>query len=286
MPDYSIIKILCDELGISINELLSGEKIKDNNYEIKSNENLDTILKEYYKMKKQKGIIKNILIVVCILFIALIVRVIMVLGIVTLTSETPIKTISGIENYDKNYFIKEYGGDLDSNLSIFPDNKSDLNDAQFSSSFQTNLFDSEGYILLKAKFNREVYEIEVNRIKKLSMLISNGCTNSAAVYENKIKYDDSSYKYPAYITIDGFANTYEYALLNENDLEIIYVYLSYPDKDNSIYKNYIKLDKSEYSKATNLNTYSMYNHSFDNGNSYDEFDDCKWYFNLNKKKID
>lgn len=226
-------------------------------------------------MQKKKQIIKSILIVILLLFILILLRILTLLGIVSITFLIPEKKISGIENYDKSYFIKEYGGDLDSNLSIFPDNISKLVDASFNSSFQTNLFDSDGYILLKSKYNYEDFVLEIERIKNLSIIISNGCNKNADTYKNIIKYDENSYKYPAYVTIDGFGNTYEYALINENELEIIYVYLSYPTNNNSIYSNYLKIDKSEYSKDEIKNAFSMYNHSFDNGMSYLEFDDCK-----------
>lgn len=47
MPDSSIMLELCNELGISVNELLSGEVIEVNNYDKKAEENL-------LEMKKQK----------------------------------------------------------------------------------------------------------------------------------------------------------------------------------------------------------------------------------------
>lgn len=40
MPDYSILPLLRETLGVSINELLSGEKINEDNYQIKLEENL------------------------------------------------------------------------------------------------------------------------------------------------------------------------------------------------------------------------------------------------------
>ncbi len=275
MPDYSIIKSLCDELDISINELFNGEKIQKNNYELIANENLNSILKEYYKMKKQKKVIKNILIVVSLLFLGFIIRVIMVLGIASLTFIIPAKNRSGIENYDKDYYIKEYGGDLNSNLSIFPDVKEKLKDAEFSSSFQTNLFDSDGYILLKAKYNKDDFDKEIDRLKKLKITIYEECKSNADSYTNYIKYDEKSYKYPAYITIDGFGHTYEYALIDKDNLEIIYIYLSYP-KNNKKYKKYLKKDISSYDKIDTLDMYSMYNHSFDNGYTFIEYSDCNF----------
>ena len=40
MPDLSLFKLLCDELGITINELLSGENIKKEKYQEKFEENI------------------------------------------------------------------------------------------------------------------------------------------------------------------------------------------------------------------------------------------------------
>ena len=40
MPDLSLFKPLCDELDITINELLSGEKLKKEEYQEKFEENI------------------------------------------------------------------------------------------------------------------------------------------------------------------------------------------------------------------------------------------------------
>lgn len=40
MPELSLIKPLCDELDISVNELLSGEKISKDEYQEKLEENI------------------------------------------------------------------------------------------------------------------------------------------------------------------------------------------------------------------------------------------------------
>ena len=46
MPDSSIMLDLCNELKISVNELLSGEMIEMNNYKNKADENLKILLDE------------------------------------------------------------------------------------------------------------------------------------------------------------------------------------------------------------------------------------------------
>ena len=62
MPDYSLLKDLCNELDINVNELLSGEKIKGNDYMNKSEENLIKLRKQIDKRKKVLTIISYVFI--------------------------------------------------------------------------------------------------------------------------------------------------------------------------------------------------------------------------------
>ena len=66
MPDYSLLKDLCNELDINVNELLSGEKIKGNDYMNKSEENL-------IKLRKQIDKRKNVLTIISYVFMAIII---------------------------------------------------------------------------------------------------------------------------------------------------------------------------------------------------------------------
>ena len=52
MPDNSILLELCQVLDINVNELLSGEKLSDDNYHGKAEENMMTLMKETEKHKK------------------------------------------------------------------------------------------------------------------------------------------------------------------------------------------------------------------------------------------
>ena len=54
LPDVSLFTKLCKELDITINELLSGEKLNKNNYQEKTDEITINLLD---KMKKIKGCI-------------------------------------------------------------------------------------------------------------------------------------------------------------------------------------------------------------------------------------
>ena len=65
MPDLSLFKPLCDELGISINELLSGEKIKKEEYQEKFEENIINTID--YSTRKINFIRNNLGIVLLVL---------------------------------------------------------------------------------------------------------------------------------------------------------------------------------------------------------------------------
>ena len=64
MPDLSLFKPLCEELGITINDLLSGEKISKDKYQEKFEENMvNTIDYSTKKINKYSNIIGLILVV-------------------------------------------------------------------------------------------------------------------------------------------------------------------------------------------------------------------------------
>ena len=71
MPDLSLFKPLCDELGITINDLLSGEKIGKDKYQEKFEENIvNTIDYSTKKLKKYSNIV-GLLFVIFGLFISM-----------------------------------------------------------------------------------------------------------------------------------------------------------------------------------------------------------------------
>ncbi len=71
MPDYSILPILCKTLNITINELLSGEKLTDESYQQKLEENLILNIAELKRKTKRtfSFIFKMILSFLLIFFI-------------------------------------------------------------------------------------------------------------------------------------------------------------------------------------------------------------------------
>ena len=71
MPDLSLFKPLCDELGITINELIFGEKISKDDYQEKFEQNIvNTIDYSTKKINKYSNVI-GLLLVIFGLFISL-----------------------------------------------------------------------------------------------------------------------------------------------------------------------------------------------------------------------
>lgn len=54
MPDLDIIPSLCDELGITINELLCGENLCDDNYKTQADKNVMGVFASNKSIRKQK----------------------------------------------------------------------------------------------------------------------------------------------------------------------------------------------------------------------------------------
>ena len=73
MPDASIMLELCSYLGITVNELLSGEKLEEGEYKEKANENIINIAKESEKNKKVKNKIIIVLTIIIIFSILLLI---------------------------------------------------------------------------------------------------------------------------------------------------------------------------------------------------------------------
>ena len=176
---------------------------------------------------------------------------------------------SGAEQYDKSYYIAKYRGDLDSNLSVFPDEVEDSRVVLFKSSFWEGVFDTDGYLILEYMCDEGQIAVEEERLGQLSMTIRH---YDGQTFTNQVMHDEQSYRYPAFITNDGFGSTYEYALIDRSGGRIIYVYGSYVFPHIFPYKDYLKKDLSAY-KTDSLKAFTMYNHTFDGGSSFDEFDD-------------
>ena len=64
MPDYSVIKILCEELGITVAELMDGEDTEEKSVRTYDVEQIMDLLKRTQDLEKQKNLLYGILLIV------------------------------------------------------------------------------------------------------------------------------------------------------------------------------------------------------------------------------
>lgn len=188
---------------------------------------------------------------------------------------------SGLESYDKQAILEKYESDLNSGLETFPDNTDKILDGEYAFHLKYGVLDSDAYIIMKAHYSHEDYLQEEKRLSEIKCTIVNSRINQLSKKEeiidtvnSCIKYDDSMYKYPAYIASDGYGDVYEYALMDAENDTIIYVLLSYPEYLNlSKYKDYTKPHKKDYKENDSFNDFTIYYHTFDNGATYNYYEE-------------
>lgn len=222
------------------------------------------LLEEDAKRKKFVKGCKIFILIVGILVLSFIMKFGFVLTMIFFMENTPYETRVGIENYDKAKISEQYRSDL-SELFVFPEDAKDMIEPTFVSSFKTGFFDTDGYMILQARYDKEDYDAEVKRLSSIECTVDDITIG--------IKYDEESYALPAYVAIDGFDYEYEYALLDEKNHTITYIILSYPEYvDLSEYEEYLKLDADEYKIEDTLNQFSIYERYYKDG-VYIEYSD-------------
>ena len=64
MPDYSVIKNLCEELKISVSELMDGEEADDKNVCVYDDEQILDLLRRTQELQKQKVMLSGVILIV------------------------------------------------------------------------------------------------------------------------------------------------------------------------------------------------------------------------------
>ena len=95
--------------------------------------------------------------VIVIMLIAISVKFIvinaLVIGLAFFEASQPYDKKSGIDNYDKEYLLEEYGSDLDTGLFIFPNDGQNAVSVEYESSLKSGMFDTDGYIFFSATYS-------------------------------------------------------------------------------------------------------------------------------------
>ena len=185
-----------------------------------------------------------------------------ILGSVASFSLNPFnrKKAEGIEEYDKSAILEKYGSDLSTALYLFPDNADKTEDAEYEAYFSYGLLDTDSYMVLEATYSAEEFDIEVQRLADIS------CSTAydGETYTQDVVYDTDSYLYPAYVAVDGYASEYEYALINESQHKITYIYFTYSD-------SILKHIDAEYRKVSE-DAYTFQGSTLERPNIYYHYD--------------
>lgn len=80
MPDYSVIEGLCQELSITIAELMDGEDTKQNSIRVYDEAQMMDLLKRTQQLEKQKNILYGILLIMLGIGLFVISRTVMIVN--------------------------------------------------------------------------------------------------------------------------------------------------------------------------------------------------------------
>lgn len=115
-------------------------------------------------------------------------------------------------------------------LYIFPESITEAEDAKYyyKSKVDSSSNDS-AVIFAKIKYSEEDYRKEIENLSNIACEIQ---VDGKAV-TNELDYNEEQFCFPAYISVYNSNNTYEYALLDESNTTIVYVYMHdfIPDVD-------------------------------------------------------
>lgn len=110
-------------------------------------------------------------------------------------------------------------------------------------------------IYLHCELNQADYDSEVQRLSQLSYTTENG-------QSNQIVFNDQDYLYPAYVAIEGYDFCYEFALVDEENLSITYIYAMNTIDDNIEFeKAYLPeffMEDFENFEVTGFDRFTMY----------------------------
>ena len=124
MPDYAVLEDLTRELGITVNELIRGEKIMKEAIIQEYDHNLVEVLKEYKRMKKAKNTMLTMLLILTSATVWLAAMLLLTLGLPYLentSSQTEInEDISRYHDYIGQDSLDDYRNKELSRLEQYP----------------------------------------------------------------------------------------------------------------------------------------------------------------------
>ena len=209
-------------------------------------------------MQGKDDVLKKVLIVVLSMFIISVIFTITLFFVLSRTSGKKEEERLLIRNTEQFMMkIRELNelDNMQSNLSIFQTHQGNITSCVFYK--ENNLFGIMYQVYMDCRFDEDTFASEVERLKQLS------CQQGHK--KQDIIFAQLGFPQPAYVTIFE-DNIHEYALIDEENKRISYVFEQFSDTENS----YIPKDKL-------YGDYKVQNWNVDDGyNMYLFFDGQAW----------
>lgn len=136
--------------------------------------------------------------------------------------------------------LSEYGNfekfNLLGNLELFPETIPEgFIGGQYYFKYKEGFLDSECQVYLKCNYDKSTYKKEIERLAQIEETYQ-GKTQ-------KIHYDTENFHQPAFVTVFENDGCYEYALLDEDNLSIVYIFIQWvKEKDIKFPNMYLPHD--------------------------------------------
>lgn len=229
LPDASLYEPLCDVLGISINELISGRKLNENEYQKKLEENI-MLLNE--NTKKNINKIKRIL----LMLILSIFMIAILIGILLYVKDKYDYQLTELSIDEVNYEVCEYRPNANEKQIII---KSIANDGKGSMLRVMHEYDDDGILVV----HNTRYKKWIRNPQALDEIGTNKIT--PLEYPKKIYYKDTliwdnTKNLPECIESKGITRTYKVVAVNESEEENYYYVTIKKFQDDSLYNALIE----------------------------------------------
>lgn len=234
MPDYSVLEDLTGELGITVNELIRGERIVKDAIVEEYDKNLVSVLKEYKRLKRAKNIILFLLLAAAgwAFWLGLVIYLPHMIS-----GHAKVEVSIEIEDYEDQIgpgAQKKYSRKGNMDESIFPQQITDTMQVRDYQMVYYDPWDAQYLAYLVAEYEEEAYKNELDRLKNYPSTEYKGYYGASGFTSHELLaiYADGNH---------GFV----YALGDKGSRQIIYVEI--------IFCNYfMDLDYQEYIDAEYL----------------------------------
>lgn len=168
MPDYSILESLTSELGITVNELIHGERIIKEEIIREYDHNLVEVLKEYKRLKRAKNIILCFILILTVITVWVSLLLAASVGLPILVSTSAQAAINDdialYQEYIGSNARREYRNKCGMDESIFPEQITEgMNVADYKMVYY-NSWDPQWLSYLVVDYDDVLWEKERNRL--------------------------------------------------------------------------------------------------------------------------